>query len=149
MTRRAKVGLTIATFIGLVTGSVFGITTAARLSTAITQVQVISANVMCAHFANAQLANADFDHAREATLLEISLLEQLQRVDPDSIHPVQLGVAYARLALVEEQAGRKEAEQTALDNAKSWFHRSAPGRKYTDEQLKKGAKIMSEYDRWN
>ena len=99
---------------------------------------------VASNFASQQFQHADSAHARQAVLLEIKLLDQLQRAARDSSSESQLELAYTsaytRLAMIEESAGQTEAERRAMDEAKVQFNRNRPNREVTDEQMKNALK---------
>jgi len=102
--------------------------------------EIISARSVTSAFALQQFESADNEHARQAVLLQIRTLEQLQQTTSDPGSDGQLGFAYTRLAMIEEASGHAEAERSALDRARLWFKRAHPRDELTDEQLKDGLK---------
>jgi hypothetical protein len=95
-------------------------------------------------FAREQFEYADHAHARQAVLLEIKLLEQLEQVVHETdasgalvgTEGLQVALAYTRLALIEGEDGQTEAARRDLGRAKASFNRNRPGEEVTDEQLK-------------
>jgi len=141
MTRATKIIFIMASVIGLALGIVCGCYEGDKLSEAMQSAAVISIPSVISDFALQQFEHADSAHARQAVLLEIKILEQLERVAaPDSSSEGLLGFAYTRLAMIEETAGQTEAERRALDEAKVRFNRNRPQEKLTDEQMKSALK---------
>ena len=140
MTRAMKITFTVAAIVGFVLGTVCGCYKGAEASGFMQSAAVISIPSVFSDFALQQFEHADSAHARQAVLLEIKILEQLERAAPDSSSEGLLGFAYTRLAMIEETAGQKEAERRALDEAKVRFNRNRPQEKLTDEQMKSALK---------
>jgi hypothetical protein len=79
--------------------------------------------------------NADTDHARQAVMLQIQFLEQLELADK-SFHANELAFAYIRLAMVEEAAGRPEAKQRAFAQARVRLRQThSRNEEHTDDEL--------------
>jgi hypothetical protein len=146
MTRTIKITFAIASSIGFAVGIVCGCYKGRDASLFIQSAEVMSIPSTTSDFAREQFERADQAHAHQAVLLEIKLLEQLERVvhEPGASdgHPaseragLQLVLAYTRLALIEETAGQTEAARRDLDQAKAWSNRNHPDKEVTDEQLK-------------
>jgi len=86
--------------------------------------------------------HADTDHARQAVTLQIHLLEQLELADK-SFHANDLPFAYVRLAMVEQAAGRPEAEQQALAQARARIRQTLPrSGEPTDDELENGVRRL-------
>jgi len=102
--------------------------------------EVLSASSVTSEFALQQFEHADTAHARQAVLLQIRTIEQLEQVARDPGSDRQLGFAYIRLAMIEEASGQTEAERSALDQARRWFKGVHPRDELTDEQLKDALK---------
>jgi len=140
MTRAMKITFMVAAIGGFVVGAVYGFYSANELSAAMESVASISAPSVISNFARQQFEHADGVHARQAVLLEISTLEELERAAHDSATEGQLGFAYTRLAMIEEGAGQADAERQALDQARGWLNHSHPRQERTDEQMKSALK---------
>jgi hypothetical protein len=144
MTRAIKITFSLAAVIGFGVGAVFGCYRAAESSGYMQSEEVMSIPSVASNFASQQFQHADSAHARQAVLLEIKLLDQLQRAARDSSSESQLELAYTsaytRLAMIEESAGQTEAERRAMDEAKVQFNRNRPNREVTDEQMKNALK---------
>jgi hypothetical protein len=95
---------------------------------------IVPTNV-ASDFARIQFMHADTDHARQAVMLQIQLLEQLELADK-SFQANELAFAYIRLAMVEEAAGRREAERQALARARARIGQThSRNEERTDDQL--------------
>jgi len=144
MTRAAKVVIIVAVFLGLTVGVGLGIYEANTVGSITETTKIIAASSVPSDFAARQFKYADTTHARQAVLLEIGILEQLQRVTHDSVQAGRLEFAYARLAMIEEAAGNKDAKRAALDQAKAWDKRIHGREEITDEQLKNAVRTMDQ-----
>jgi hypothetical protein len=90
-------------------------------------------------FARLQFRHSDADHARQAVLFQIHLLEQLEEVDKGFRTNLrgELGWAYTRLAMIEESAAHGEARAEALAKAKECLKQSYPGAgEWTEDKMK-------------
>jgi hypothetical protein len=141
-----KITFAVASIVGLAVGIVWGCYKGKEASLFMRSAEVMSIPSITSDFAREQFEHADQAHARQAVLLEIKLLEQVERVvhEPGASDGAfasegsgfQLVLAYTRLALIEETAGQTEAVRRDLDQAKVWFNRNRPDKEVTDEQLK-------------
>jgi len=144
MTRGMKVSVFAAALIGLTVGAAFGTKQGIWLSRSFDYVELMEASAASAEFAANQFKYADVAHAREAAMLQIKLLQLLQRAGHDRGDEKELGWAYVRLAMVEESADQKEAERAALDKATECFRGSHPAEELTDDQMKSALVQMDE-----
>lgn len=144
MTRAAKVVIIFTALLSLATGVGFGIYEANKAGSIIETAQIIAASSAASDFAARQFKYSDTAHARQAVLLEIGILERVQRVTPDSIEVGKLELAYARLAMIEKAADNKDAKRAALDQAKAWDKRLYRRDEITDEQLENAVRIMDQ-----
>jgi hypothetical protein len=126
----------LSAILGIAAGATLGYSEGAQLGESMGSLEPVGAAFAVSDFASRQFHHADADHARQAAMLEISVHQQLRAVQHDSAVDGRLGLAYVRLAMVEEAAGNKEAERQALEQARVWFPPSSSGRKPSDEQLK-------------
>ena len=140
MTRAMKITFTVAAVIGFVSGNAYGWYNAEQASGFMQSAEVLSASSVTSEFALQQFEHADTAHARQAVLLQIRTVEQLEQVARDPGSDGQLGLAYIRLAMIEEASGQTEAERSALDQARRWFKGVHPRDELTDEQLKNALK---------
>jgi hypothetical protein len=94
------------------------------------------------NFVRLQSKYSEADYARQAVMLEISVLEQMKQkglrdevFQPDE----ELGKAYTRLAMIEEGAGQVEASRSALAEARTHYEQSPSrsGKEPTDDEMKK------------
>jgi hypothetical protein len=140
-----KVSFVLSAILGLGAGGAFGYYQGAELGESMRSIEPIGAGFAVSDFAARQFHHADLEHARQAALLEISIREQLRNVAHDSTVDGGLGLAHVRLAMVEEQAGNREAERHALEQARGWFAPLNPGQELSDERLKDFLNKMDEY----
>ncbi|MGD0568208.1 MAG: hypothetical protein ABSA78_07360 [Candidatus Sulfotelmatobacter sp.] len=141
-----KITFAAASIIGFSVGVVCGCYEGKEASLFMQSAEVMSIPAITSDFALGQFEHADQGHAHQAVVLEIKLLEQLERVvqEPEAsgglfapeVFRFQLILAYTRLALIEETAGQTDAARRDLDQAKARFNRNRPDREVTDEQLK-------------
>ena len=105
-------------------------------------IKYVAPTRVAADFARTQFMHADTDHARQAVLLQIQLLEKLELVDK-SFHADDFAFAYTRLALIEEATGRPEAAQRALARATARYSQMYPSNKeLTDDELRNEVKRL-------
>jgi hypothetical protein len=130
-----KITLITCAILGLLAGVGWGSYMALQLSPEMEAAAAMSASSVTSGFSTQQFRHADGDHARNAVLLEISLLESLERATRDLSYRAKLGYAFTRLAMIEESANHPEAARSALEQAKSWF-KSGSGKEPTDDQMK-------------
>lgn len=143
MTRAAKVAILVAATLGSVIGAGCGIFEANALESSQEFGEIITASSVPSDFAARQFKYADTTHARQAVLLELGILQQLDRVAHDTVQAGKLAMAYARLAMIEETAGNQDAERAALVQAKVWNNKRTRGHaEITDEQLKNAVRTM-------
>jgi len=140
MTRAIKITFIMAATLGLGFGGYLGRRSAIQIGDSLKSIQYIAPTKTVSDFARTQFMRADTDHARQAVMLQIQLLEQLERVDK-SFHADDLAFAYIRLAMIEEAAGQPAAEQRALAQARV-RHRQMHSRndELTDEELRNAVK---------
>lgn len=139
-----KITFAVASIIGFAVGVVCGCYKGRDASLSMQSAEAMSIPSITSDFALEQFEHADHAHARQAVLLEIKLLEQLERVVHETgasgglfaSEGLQLALAYTRLALIEETVGQTEAARRDLDQAKAWFNRNHPDKDVSDEQLK-------------
>ena len=145
MTRVMKVSFFLSAMLGLAAGAVFGYRQGAELGESMRSIEPIAASSAASDFAARQFHHANVEHARQAALLEISVLEQLRVATSDTPAQGRLGFAYIRLAMVEEAAGNKEAERRAMEQARAWFPPPRPGHELSDDQLKQALNRMDDF----
>lgn len=136
MTRVMKVSFVLSAILGMAASAGFGYSQGAQLGESMRSLEPVGAAFAVSDFASRQFYHADVEHARQAARLEISVRRQLRAVEHDSAVDGGLGLAYVRLAMVEEAADNKEAERQALEQARAWIPPSGSGPKPSDEQLK-------------
>lgn len=140
MTRAMRITFLAAAVLGLLSGTIFGYYEAKEVSGFMQEAEVMAIASADSDFSREQFDHADNTRAREAVMLEIGNLEQLERIGHDSYAEGKLGYAYTRLAMIEAAAGDAAAEHRALDRARSWFQRVHPRSELTDEQMKDALK---------
>lgn len=136
MTGAVKIGFTIAAAVGLTCGSLDGYRQAEQLSTAFESLYATTTEIAVSDFAREQFIHADNEHARQAVLFQISILEQMQRFKADPSLANLFAVAYAHLGMIEAAAGHPEGERRALDQARTWFKRVHPNEDFSDDRIK-------------
>ena len=135
MTRGVKITFLVAAALGLGVGSYWGYSEADEVSASLDSTQYFVPTKIAADFARLQFAHSDTDHARQAVMLQIRLLEQLEMADKD-YHAKDLVFAYTRLAMIEAAAGQADAEKSALAQARTHYARaSTRDEEMTDDQL--------------
>jgi hypothetical protein len=139
ITRAIKITFIAAAILGLGCGGYLGHRSAAETSNSLISIQYIAPAKVASDFARTQFMHADADHARQAVMLQIQLLDELELADK-SFHADELPLAYIRLAIVEEAAGRPEAEQRALAQARARRQTHSRKEELTDEELKNAVK---------
>jgi hypothetical protein len=140
MTRAHKITFIAAAILDLGCGGYFAHQSAVEISDSLESSQYIGPTGVASDFARKQFMHADTDHARQAVMLQIQLLEQLELADK-SFHANELAFAYIRLAMVEEAAGRPEAEQRALAQARARIQQThSRNAESTDDELENGVR---------
>jgi hypothetical protein len=140
MTRAIKITFVAAAVLGLGFGGYLGHRSAIQVGDSLESIQYIAPAKIASDFARTQFMRADTDHARQAVMLQIQLLEQLERLER-SFHGDQLVFAYTRLAMVEEAAGRPDSGQRALAQARACYRQMhARSKDLTDDELKNAVK---------
>ena len=142
MTGAMKVTFLVAAILGLACGGYGGHRTAVEVSDSLKSIQYLAPANIASDFARTQFMRADTNHARQAVMLQIRLLEQLELADK-SFHADELFLAYTRLAMVEESAGQTEAERRALDQARARDKRDRfRSKDLTDDELRNAVKLL-------
>jgi hypothetical protein len=131
-----KVSFVLSAVLGIAAGGRLGHSQGTELGELMRSTEPFVAGFAVSEFAACQFHHADVEHARQAALLEISVHEQLRTVAHSSNVDGELGLAYVRLAVVEGQAGNKQAESHAFEEARKWFAPPPPGQELSDERLK-------------
>ena len=142
MKQAMKITFAVAAIIGFVLGAVLGCYRASEASGFMQSAEVISIPSVASDFALQQFEHADSAHARQAVLLEIKILKQLERAAYDRSSGGRLGFEYTRLAMIEEAAGQKEAGRRALDEARGRLTLVYPREELTDERMKNMLKLL-------
>jgi len=142
MTRAMIVTFVMAAVLGLGVGGYLGYSGANEASNSSESFQYFLPTSVVSDFARVQFEHADTDHARQAVMLQIGLLEQLEQADK-SFHAKELAFAYARLGMIEEVAGQTEAERRALAQARARDKRDRfRSEELTDDELRNVVKRM-------
>jgi hypothetical protein len=145
MTRAIKITFLTAAILGLGFGVYLGYSEANVVSDSLESIQYIAPTEIPSDFARIQFMCADSDHARQAVLLQIHLLEELEQEDKTFHEDGAVEFAYVRLAMIEEVAGRPEAEQSALAQARTRYRRvHSSSEEMTDDELKKVVKRLDQ-----
>lgn len=137
MTRGVKAICLAAAVFGLAVGAYRGHAEANQTSDFQQSIQYIAPTQIASDFARVQFMRADSDHARQAVMSQINLLQRLQLADKTFHSDGELAMAYIRLAMVEESVGHLEEQNRALGLARACFERAHPqGKQGTDDELK-------------
>jgi hypothetical protein len=137
MTRAIKITFIAAATLGLGFGGYLGHRSAIQVGDSLESIQYIPPTKIASDFARTQFMRSDTDHARQAVMLQIHLLEQLEQGDKTFREGGGLWLAYIRLAMIEETAGRSDAERSALAQARALYSRDHPrGQEQTYDELK-------------
>jgi hypothetical protein len=143
MTSARKFTFIAAAVLGLGFGGYLGYSGADEVSSSLEFTQYLLPTAVVSDFARVQFKHADADHARQAVVLQIHLLEQLRLADKAFQADMELGKAYTRLALIEEAAGQPEAEQRALGQARASYKRAhSSSKEPTDDEMKRAITLM-------
>ena len=145
MTRAMVLCILASALIGVSVGAVSGRNEGVLLSHSFDDLSTTFLSETTNHFAVRQSRHADSAHAREAVLLQIKVLQLLERSHKGAANELQLGSAYVRLSMIEEAAGDNAAEQAALQQARSYFKRLHPEREQTDDRLKGDLRKMDDF----
>jgi hypothetical protein len=140
MTRATKTAVTVAAVLGLIVGIVPGAYVGSTTGEMMGNIQTTLTPAPLSDFSAWQFKYAESARAREAVLLEIGILQQLERVNHNSVQEGRLGLAFARLAMIEEATDNQDAARTALDKARKSFKRLHPREDLSDAQLKDAVK---------
>jgi hypothetical protein len=148
VTRAIKITFVAAAILGLGLGSYLGYSEANQISNSLESHQYITPSIVASDFARIQFMHADTDHARQAVMLQIRLLEQLEQADKTYHEDGTLWLAYIRLAMIEEAAGRPDAEKSALTQARAIHSPNYPhDQEPTSDELKNGVlRLDKEFD---
>lgn len=134
MIRSLKTCLIAVAVVTFVSGVCIGSWSAIEESRLLDSVQYMAPTEVISNFARTQFLHADGDHAREAVMLQIQLLDRLQSEDKSSTR--ELALAYVRLAIIEETAGKPDAEEKAMAQARELYKRIHSQTNASDDELK-------------
>ncbi len=136
MTGGLKIALLAAAILGLAYGGYLGHRNVVEIGNSLKSIQYVAPTKVASDFTRTQFMHADTDHAGKAVIMQINLLEQLELADK-SFHADELALAYIRLAMVVDAAGRPEAAQRALDQARLRYRQMhSRNAELTDDELK-------------
>ena len=135
MNPQLRITVVVAALAGILSGGILGAYMARKNDGIVESARVIAASSATAAFAAEQFRHADPQHAREAVMLQIDILQQFERIAPSSVHERNLGFAYTRLAMVDEAVGQKADSEVAFQDAKDWFQKVHPENRLTDVQM--------------
>src|SRR5580704_15063841 len=102
VTRAIKITFVAVAMLGLACGGYLGYSEASQISDSLESIQYIGPTGAASDFARIQFMHADTDHARQAVMVQIRLLEQLEQADKIFHEGGRLWLAYIRLAMIEE-----------------------------------------------
>lgn len=139
-----KTTFIVSAILGLLGGIVCGYYSAVDASQAMESAAAISVSQVTSNFSVQQFKHADPDHARNAVLEEIQILQLLEKATHGRYHSAELWVAYTRLAMIEESSNHLDAARSAIAQAKLWLKMDHPGREPTEDQMKQGVRGMDD-----
>jgi len=145
MTRAMVLCIMASALIGLGVGAVSGRNDGILFSRSFDDLSTLFLSDITENFAVRQSRHADSAHAREAVLLQIKVLQLLERSHQELANEERLGAAYVRLSMIEGSAGNEVAGRAALQQARSYFKRLHPNREETDDQLKDDVRRMDDF----
>lgn len=135
MNTQLRITVVVGALAGILTGGILGAYTARQNEGIVESARVIAASSATAAFAAEQFRHADPEHARQAVMLQIDILQQFERLSPSSVHENNLGFAYTRLAMIDKTAGQEVASEVAFQQAKDWFQKVHPESRLTSVQM--------------
>ncbi len=135
MTRAAKIVYLGAILIGICIGSTLGYRRGIVAFQALNDFERLAATSTLGDFSYLQYRHADAEHGRRALLMYTDLLQELEQIKPDKTNKIDLGLAYTRLALLEDTVHNPQQSQGYIAKARYWY-KTASGKDYSDDQLK-------------
>lgn len=143
MTHAAKIVYLAAMLIGLAIGSTFGYQRGVFAFQALNDFEGFAATSTLGNFSYLQYRHADAEHARQALLMYTELLQEMERVKPDKMNKIDLGLAYTRLALLEDTAHNPPQSEAYMAKGRYWY-KSGSGRDCSDDQLKSTVEMLDQ-----
>jgi hypothetical protein len=135
MTRAAKILYFGALLAGLTIGVFFSFRNTSDILESSYDLQRLTAPWVLRDFSYLEYKYADLEHANAALLTYASLLEGLEKTNPEKGQKGELAFAYTRLALLEDVANNSEQSQVYMLKAHFWS-RSSGARDAPDSVMK-------------
>lgn len=143
MTTAAKLTYLVALLVGLSVGVFFGFEhRSGALDAERFFIQARAAEAL-GHFSYLQYKHADHEHAAAVLQNFASLLEEMEKLSPQSEHSYALVDTYTRLALLADAANQPELSRAYMAKAQFWF-KAAFGRDRSASQIKSAVKAKDE-----
>lgn len=140
MTRAAKITYIIALLLGMLIGGYFGFQhVTVELGFYHRSLQD-EAPMALDHFSFLQCRYADTQHAKAGLQTAASLLEELERLNPQNVQEQDLAFTYTRLALIEDAADDPQGSHDLMTKARNWYA-AGGGRNYSEAEMKEMLKI--------
>ena len=135
---------------GFIVGAVAGGYIVFRFSMNINSNSTLAAISYYAEYASVQYQNASYSEAKEALLKFVDLMDQSRSNNTfvEESYYFDTGVAYGRLALVEERKGNNKAAQEYFREAQSRFQ-SAGWRDFSETKVRDFLLNLDERRRWS
>ena len=138
--RALKIVLFVSSVLGLAAGLATGVPEGRALAVRLFSLRTLAVERELSAFSAVQFQHADAEHARQAVLSEIRALDSLQHLALRPPPNQALYIAYARLAIIEEAAGRASAAQSVQSKAAEQWRSLHPGGEITPEQMKQAVR---------
>jgi hypothetical protein len=143
MTRAAKITYIVALLFGISIGAYFGFQRAMFRLGAYYSVMQLEAPSALDHFSYLQYRYADSEHAKAGLQMSASLLEEIEKLNPERSQERDLAVTYTRLALLEDAADHSQQSHALMTKARYWYAASG-GRDYSESEMKDMLKTRDE-----
>jgi hypothetical protein len=135
MTRAAKITYVGALFIGISIGAFISFRNTTLNLESYYETRRLTAPWVLRDFSYVQYKNAGPADAKAALLTFASLLEEMQKANPEKSQKLDLALTYTRLALLEGEANNPEQSRIYMSKARAWY-RSYSGRDVTAFEMK-------------
>lgn len=139
MTRAGMIVGFVSSLLGLIVGVATGVPEGKALAARLFALRTVAIQTELASFSATQFQHADPEHARQAVLSELRTLDSLEHLGPQaprSPNNAALYIAYARLAMIEQDAGNAAAMQAAVAKAAEQWRILHPGEPLDTAQMK-------------
>jgi hypothetical protein len=154
MTPSARIVYAGALVIGLAVGLFFGFYRATDAFQILSSFPRSLAPAALADYAYSQYTHADLEHAKAALQTDVTFLEAIQKSKPaqtqqnvlaseTKIQQRDMAIAYARLALLEDQSHDDIQSQAYMTKARNWYA-IVGGRDYSESEMKEWVKMLDQ-----